>query len=74
MDAMFNAAYFALNLCDKMHGCGGANHTPCLQRKILDYFTGLDNTDFCKKTGQSRFVLISLSQNSLASSNLLFDE
>ncbi|KAL3020249.1 hypothetical protein AAZX31_05G134600 [Glycine max] len=53
MDAMFNAAYFALNLCDNMQGCGGANHTPCLQRKILDYFSGVDNADFCKKIGQS---------------------
>ncbi|XP_057421269.1 ATP-dependent DNA helicase Q-like 5 isoform X2 [Lotus japonicus] len=53
MDAMFNAAYFAVNLCDKMHGCSNANHTPCLQRKILDYFAGVDNTDFCKKISQS---------------------
>ncbi|RDX93357.1 ATP-dependent DNA helicase Q-like 5, partial [Mucuna pruriens] len=53
MDAMFNAVYFALNLCDKMQGCSGADHTPCLQRKILDYFSGVDNTDFCKKIGQS---------------------
>ncbi|KAH1050526.1 hypothetical protein GLYMA_08G102300v4 [Glycine max] len=53
MDAMFNAAYFALNLCDTMQGCSGANHTPCLQRKILDYFSGVDNADFCKKIGQS---------------------
>ncbi|TKY59867.1 ATP-dependent DNA helicase Q 5 [Spatholobus suberectus] len=53
MDAMFNAAYFALNLCDKMQGCSGADHTPCLQRKILDYFSGVDNSDFCKKIGQS---------------------
>ncbi|XP_061360779.1 ATP-dependent DNA helicase Q-like 5 [Gastrolobium bilobum] len=53
MDAMFNAAYFAVNLCDKLHGCSSADHTPCLQRKILDYFAGVDNTDFCKKIGQS---------------------
>lgn len=60
MDAMFNAAYFTVNLCDKMHGCSNADHTPCLQRIILDYFAGVDNTDFCKKIGQSRFL-----QNSL---------
>ncbi|KAL2343436.1 hypothetical protein Fmac_004721 [Flemingia macrophylla] len=53
MDAMFNAAYFALNLCDKMQGCSGADHTPCLQRKIVDYFSGVDNADFCTKIGQS---------------------
>ncbi|KAK8472314.1 hypothetical protein PHAVU_002G176000 [Phaseolus vulgaris] len=53
MDAMFSAVYFALNLCDKMQGCSGTNHTPCVQRKILDYFSGVDNADFCKKIGQS---------------------
>ncbi|KAG2409659.1 ATP-dependent DNA helicase [Vigna angularis] len=54
MDAMFSAVYFALNLCDKMQGCSGTNHTPCLQRKILEYFSGVENADFCKKIdGQS---------------------
>ncbi|KAE9603064.1 putative DNA helicase [Lupinus albus] len=53
VDAMFNAVYFALNLCDKMNGCNGADHTPCLQMKTLDYFAGLDIHDFCKKIGQS---------------------
>ncbi|XP_047157060.1 ATP-dependent DNA helicase Q-like 5 isoform X3 [Vigna umbellata] len=54
MDAMFSAVYFALNLCDKMQGCSGPNHTPCLQRKILEYFSGVENADFCKKIdGQS---------------------
>lgn len=53
MDAMFNAAYFAVNLCDKMNGCSSADHTPCLQRMILDYFAGVDNTDFCTKIGHS---------------------
>lgn len=60
MDAMFSAVYYALNLCDKMQGCSGTNHTPCLQRKILEYFSGVENADFCKKIdGQSRFFLIS---------------
>ncbi|CAL0306381.1 unnamed protein product [Lupinus luteus] len=53
IDAMFNAIYFALNLCDKMNGCSGADHTPCLQMKTMDYFAGLDSHDFCKKIGQS---------------------
>ncbi|XP_014505668.1 ATP-dependent DNA helicase Q-like 5 isoform X3 [Vigna radiata var. radiata] len=54
MDAMFSAVYYALNLCDKMQGCSGTNHTPCLQRKILEYFSGVENADFCKKIdGQS---------------------
>lgn len=57
MDAMFNAAYFAVNLCDKMNGCSSSDHTSCLQRIILDYFAGVDNADFCKKIDQSsRFL------------------
>ncbi|KAF7839813.1 ATP-dependent DNA helicase Q-like 5 [Senna tora] len=53
LDAMFNAAYFAVNICDKTQGCSGSNHTPCLQRKILDYFAGVDNSYFSKKMDQS---------------------
>ncbi|KAI5385224.1 ATP-dependent DNA helicase Q-like 5 isoform X2 [Lathyrus oleraceus] len=53
MDAMFNAAYFAVNLCDKMNDCSSADHTSCLQRIILDYFAGVDNIDFCQKIDQS---------------------
>ncbi|KAG8640021.1 ATP-dependent DNA helicase Q-like 5 isoform X3 [Manihot esculenta] len=38
LDAMFNAAVFAVNDCKKMQGCSDSQHTHCLQRKILDYF------------------------------------
>lgn len=56
---MFNAAAFAVNLCEKLHGCCGAQHTPCLQRRILDYFNeNDDNYDLPNKMGQSRFVQI----------------
>ncbi|KAK9050905.1 hypothetical protein SSX86_027530 [Deinandra increscens subsp. villosa] len=41
VDAMFNAAVFAVKTCDRANGCTGSQHTPCLQKKILDYF----NTD-----------------------------
>ncbi|KAK9276614.1 hypothetical protein L1049_006149 [Liquidambar formosana] len=53
LDAMFNAAVFAVEECGKMHGCHGAQHTPCLQSKILDYFSVDDNSDVPNKMGQS---------------------
>ncbi|XP_054806143.1 ATP-dependent DNA helicase Q-like 5 isoform X2 [Prosopis cineraria] len=53
LDAMFDAAYHAVNICDKMPGCSSSNHTPCLQRKILDYFAGVDNNSMYKKLDQS---------------------
>ncbi|KAJ7957602.1 DNA helicase, ATP-dependent [Quillaja saponaria] len=53
LDAMSNAANFAINECDKRHGCSGANHTRCLQRKILDYFSGIDKYDVSNKMPQS---------------------
>ncbi|KAL5548713.1 hypothetical protein UlMin_003944, partial [Ulmus minor] len=53
LDAMFNAAMFAVNSCEKLHGCWGAHLTPCLQRRILDYFNKDDNCDVSNKMGQS---------------------
>lgn len=54
---MFNAAVFAVNECKKVNGCSGVQHTSCLQRKILDYFSDEDNCDVTSKMGQSRLVL-----------------
>lgn len=51
---MFNAAVFAVNMCEKVHGCYGSQHTPCLQKKILDYFKGDGDCDVPNKIGQSR--------------------
>ncbi|KAF3431093.1 hypothetical protein FNV43_RR25823 [Rhamnella rubrinervis] len=53
LDAMFNAAVFAVNECDKINGCSGVQHMPCLQRKILDYFSEDDNSNVPNKMGQS---------------------
>ncbi|KAL5552486.1 hypothetical protein UlMin_039887, partial [Ulmus minor] len=83
LDVMFNAAMFAVNSCEKLHGCcetpknsilsctarersgcyscSGAHHTPCLQRRILDYFNKDDNCDVSNKMGQSRLVQIFIS-------------
>ncbi|XP_062110601.1 ATP-dependent DNA helicase Q-like 5 isoform X2 [Humulus lupulus] len=52
-DAMHDAVVFAVNSCEKLHGCCGADHTPCLQKKILDYFNESDNNDHPNKMGQS---------------------
>ncbi|KAJ6981357.1 hypothetical protein NC653_024686 [Populus alba x Populus x berolinensis] len=53
LDAMFNAAIFAVNDCEKMQGCHGTQHTPCLQRRILDYFKDDGRRDIPNKMGQS---------------------
>ncbi|XP_041010352.1 ATP-dependent DNA helicase Q-like 5 isoform X2 [Juglans microcarpa x Juglans regia] len=53
LNAMFDAVVFAVNGCEKMHGCYGCQHTPCLQRKIMAYFNGEDNSDISNKTSQS---------------------
>ncbi|GFY91533.1 DEAD/DEAH box RNA helicase family protein [Actinidia rufa] len=57
IDAMFNAAAFAVQMCKKMNGCSHSQHTPCLQKKILDYFNGDDDSTIPKKMDQSsRFL------------------
>ncbi|EEF47546.1 rothmund-thomson syndrome DNA helicase recq4, putative [Ricinus communis] len=53
LDAMFNAAVFAVNECEKMQGCNDSQHTPCLQRKILDYFKEDGRNDITNKMRQS---------------------
>ncbi|CAL5395990.1 unnamed protein product [Camellia sinensis] len=62
MDAMFNAAAFAVQLCKKINGCNDSQHTPCLQKKILEYFNGYDDIDVPNKMDQSRVFLQSNSQ------------
>ncbi|KAL5760106.1 hypothetical protein ACOSQ2_018944 [Xanthoceras sorbifolium] len=51
LDAMVSAAVSALDACDKMHGCHGAQHTPCLQKQILEYFKGDNNCAVPNKIG-----------------------
>ncbi|VFQ71468.1 unnamed protein product [Cuscuta campestris] len=53
MDMMFNAAVSAVKGCDKVYGCDGYDHTPCLQRKILEYFKSNDDIDVPNKMAQS---------------------
>ncbi|KAJ9563892.1 hypothetical protein OSB04_009052 [Centaurea solstitialis] len=57
VDVMFNAAVFAVKTCDRTNGCTGSQHTPCLQKKILDYFNSDDDSDIPNKMDQtSRFL------------------
>lgn len=56
LDAMFNAAVSAVELCEKKCGCHGAQHTPCLQRKISDYFSGDVDGNNVNKMDQSRLI------------------
>ncbi|XP_059316398.1 ATP-dependent DNA helicase Q-like 5 [Lycium ferocissimum] len=53
MDTMYDAAVFAAEACDKVHGCHGHQHTPCLQRKIEEYFVRGTEVDVPKKIGGS---------------------
>lgn len=57
MDAMFNAAVAAVKGCDKVHGCNDYDHTPCLQRKILEYFESNDDIDVPNKMAQCRLLI-----------------
>ncbi|KAF2292854.1 hypothetical protein GH714_029384 [Hevea brasiliensis] len=56
LDAMFNAAVSAVNECEKMQGCNDSQHTPCLQRKILDYFREDGQYDISNQMRQSRLA------------------
>ncbi|CAH1417293.1 unnamed protein product [Lactuca virosa] len=57
IDAMFNAAVFAVKTCDRTKGCTNSQHTACLQKKILDYFNADNDNNIPNKMGQaSRFL------------------
>ncbi|KAG5521911.1 hypothetical protein RHGRI_034211 [Rhododendron griersonianum] len=53
IDVMFNAAAFAVQGCKRINGCIDSQHTPCLHKKILEYFNGDGYTDVPKKLDQS---------------------
>ncbi|XP_074317118.1 ATP-dependent DNA helicase Q-like 5 [Silene latifolia] len=57
LDVMFKAATFAVKQCGRTDGCDGAQHTPCLQRRIQNYFSEEDHTDLSTMMNQnSRFL------------------
>ncbi|XP_020111458.1 ATP-dependent DNA helicase Q-like 5 [Ananas comosus] len=43
LDAMFSVTSVAASECKRIHGCSGSHHTPCIQRKIMDYFCQTHN-------------------------------
>ncbi|GJV85806.1 ATP-dependent DNA helicase Q-like 5 protein [Tanacetum coccineum] len=53
LDAMYNAALFAVKTYDRTNGCIDSQHTPCLQKKILDYFNADNDNDIPNKMGQT---------------------
>ncbi|GJN27232.1 hypothetical protein PR202_gb15233 [Eleusine coracana subsp. coracana] len=44
LDAIFDLANFAVKGCQRTGGCSGSQHTPCIQKKIMDYFSKHDAT------------------------------
>ncbi|KAL5214213.1 hypothetical protein ABZP36_003365 [Zizania latifolia] len=44
LDAMFALANFAVKGCKRTGGCSGSQHTPCIQKKIMEYFGKKDGT------------------------------
>ncbi|XP_020592591.1 ATP-dependent DNA helicase Q-like 5 [Phalaenopsis equestris] len=38
LDEMLNLAHFALKECRGLDGCSGSVHTPCIQKRIVEYF------------------------------------
>ena len=56
LDMMFNAAAFAVKSCERMHGCDGAQHTQCLQRRISGYFSEENHADPPTKLTQNRLL------------------
>ncbi|KAL9688103.1 hypothetical protein QQ045_032517 [Rhodiola kirilowii] len=57
LDAMYAAAAYTIEQCQKCDGCAGTQHTACLQRKIHSYFYKDDEVDFTNKTDQSSLFL-----------------
>ncbi|XP_042048667.1 ATP-dependent DNA helicase Q-like 5 isoform X1 [Salvia splendens] len=57
LDMVYNASVFAAKVCDKALGCNNDEHTPCLQRKIQEYFSGDCDADTHIQMDQnSRFL------------------
>nr|CAB3484923.1 unnamed protein product [Digitaria exilis] len=58
---MFAVANFAVKGCERTDGCSGSQHTQCIQKKIMDYFSKNEATtynDYCAQPhkGRGRYV------------------
>lgn len=60
---MYNAANFAIEACEKMHGCHVAQHSACLQKRLSDYFSEDDICEVPNKMSQSRLVHFFIASN-----------
>lgn len=56
---VYNASVYATKACDKALGCNNGEHTPCLQRKIQDYFDGDGDADVHFQKDQNRLRISS---------------
>jgi hypothetical protein len=59
LDAMFALANFAVKGCQRTDGCSGSQHTQCIQKKIMEYFSKNKATsvsDYSALLPKSRFV------------------
>ncbi|KAG8365941.1 hypothetical protein BUALT_Bualt17G0024300 [Buddleja alternifolia] len=73
IDAVFNAVNFAAKVCDKANGCHKDHHTPCLQKKILDYFHSDCDADVPIQMDQiSRFLRADIKVANFVILTLLF--
>ncbi|KAM3387772.1 hypothetical protein ACQJBY_010550 [Aegilops geniculata] len=60
LDAMFALADYAVKGCKKTDGCSGSEHTPCIQKRIIDYFSKKEGTlddDYCTPLRKSSTFL-----------------
>ncbi|KAL2903583.1 ATP-dependent DNA helicase Q-like 5 [Bienertia sinuspersici] len=53
LDAMFNAATFAVKSCERKDGCDVVQHTTCMQRMISEYFSEETISDLPTKIKQN---------------------
>ncbi|CAL5026771.1 unnamed protein product [Urochloa decumbens] len=56
LDAMFALANFAVRGCQRTDGCSGSQHTQCIQKKIMEYFSKNEATsdnDYCAQPHKS---------------------
>ncbi|EOY00836.1 DEAD/DEAH box RNA helicase family protein isoform 3 [Theobroma cacao] len=57
LDTVYSAVVFAVDACEKAHGCNVSQQTSCLQQRVLDYFKGDNNPDVLDKmTHNSPFL------------------
>lgn len=71
---MFALANFAVKGCKRTGGCSGSQHTPCIQKKIMEYFSKDDGTseNDCRTQLQKSRFLYSFSRSNLTEHYLPF--